>query len=80
MPALAAGLSLGEYIRSLGRRLAALTAVLLVAIWALTRAGLLLAGVGVAGAGRCRCCERGRGLGVAAPRRRGAPGGVRCGR
>jgi hypothetical protein len=32
MPALAAGLSLGEYIRSLGRRLAALTAVLLVAI------------------------------------------------
>ncbi len=39
MPALAAGLSLGEYIRSLGRRLAALTAVLLVAIWALTGEG-----------------------------------------
>jgi signal transduction histidine kinase len=39
MPALAAGLSLGEYIRSLGRRLAALTAVLLVAIWALTGQG-----------------------------------------
>jgi signal transduction histidine kinase len=39
MPALAAGLSLGEYIRSAGRRLAALAAVLLVAIWALTGEG-----------------------------------------
>jgi signal transduction histidine kinase len=39
MPALAAGLSLGEYIRSIGRRLAALTAVLLVAIWALSGQG-----------------------------------------
>ncbi len=39
MPALAAGLSLGEYIRSIGRRLAALAAVLLVAIWALTGQG-----------------------------------------
>jgi signal transduction histidine kinase len=39
MPALAAGLSLGEYIRSAGRRLAALTAVLLVAIWALSGQG-----------------------------------------
>src|SRR5271167_2971835 len=35
MPTLAAGLSLGEYARSLVRRLAALTAVLLAAIWAL---------------------------------------------
>jgi signal transduction histidine kinase len=35
MPTLAAGLSLGEYARSLVRRMAALTAVLLVAIWAL---------------------------------------------
>ena len=35
MPALAAGLSLGEYARSLVRRMAALAAVLLVAIWAL---------------------------------------------
>jgi len=35
MPTLAAGLSLGEYARSLVRRMAALTAVLVVAIWAL---------------------------------------------
>jgi signal transduction histidine kinase len=35
MPALAAGLSPGEYARSLFRRLAALTAVLVTAIWAL---------------------------------------------
>jgi signal transduction histidine kinase len=35
MPALAAGLSLGEYVRSLVRRMAALVAVLLIAIWAL---------------------------------------------
>ena len=35
MPPLAAGLSLGEYARSLVRRLAALTAVLVTAIWAL---------------------------------------------
>ncbi|HYM55231.1 MAG TPA: hypothetical protein VES97_07695, partial [Solirubrobacteraceae bacterium] len=35
MPALAAGLSIGEYARSLVRRLAFLTAVLLGAIWAL---------------------------------------------
>jgi DNA-binding CsgD family transcriptional regulator len=39
MPALAAGLSWGEYARSLVRRLAALTAVLLIAIWALTGQG-----------------------------------------
>jgi signal transduction histidine kinase len=39
MPALAAGLSLGEYARSLVRRMAALTAVLLVAIWALSGQG-----------------------------------------
>jgi len=35
MPTLAAGLSIGEYARSLVRRLAFLTAVLLAAIWAL---------------------------------------------
>jgi len=35
VPTLAAGLSLGEYARSLVRRMAALTAVLLAAIWAL---------------------------------------------
>jgi signal transduction histidine kinase len=35
MPALAAGLSLGEYARSLVRRMATLAAVLLIAIWAL---------------------------------------------
>ena len=39
MPTLAAGLSLGEYARSLFRRLAALTAVLLAAIWALDGQG-----------------------------------------
>jgi signal transduction histidine kinase len=39
MPALAAGLSLGEYARSLERRLAALIAVLLVGIWALSGQG-----------------------------------------
>jgi signal transduction histidine kinase len=39
MPALAAGLSIGEYARSLVRRLAFLTAVLLVAIWALSGRG-----------------------------------------
>ena len=39
MPALAAGLSMGEYARSLARRMAALTAVLLVAIWALSGQG-----------------------------------------
>ncbi len=39
MPALAAGLSIGEYFRSLGRRFAALAAVLLVAIWALSGQG-----------------------------------------
>jgi signal transduction histidine kinase len=39
MPVLAAGLSRGEYARSLLRRLAALTAVLLTAIWALSGQG-----------------------------------------
>jgi signal transduction histidine kinase len=39
MPALAAGLSLGEYARSLVRRMAALAAVLLIAIWALSGQG-----------------------------------------
>jgi DNA-binding CsgD family transcriptional regulator len=39
MPTQAAGLSLGQYARSLVRRLAALVAVLLVAIWALTGLG-----------------------------------------
>jgi signal transduction histidine kinase len=39
MPTLAAGLSLGEYARSLVRRLAALAAVLLSAIWALDGRG-----------------------------------------
>jgi signal transduction histidine kinase len=39
MPILAAGLSLGEYARSLFRRMAFLTAVLLAAIWALTGQG-----------------------------------------
>ena len=39
MPGSAAGLSLGQYARSLVRRLAALAAVLLAAIWALTGHG-----------------------------------------
>jgi DNA-binding CsgD family transcriptional regulator len=39
MPRSAAGLSLGQYARSLVRRMAALLAVLLVAIWALTGQG-----------------------------------------
>jgi signal transduction histidine kinase len=39
MPTLAAGLSIGEYARSLERRLALLTAVLLAAIWALSGQG-----------------------------------------
>lgn len=39
MPRSAAGLSLGQYARSLVRRLAALAAVLLAAIWALTGQG-----------------------------------------
>jgi signal transduction histidine kinase len=39
MPALAAGLSIGEYARSLMRRLAFLAAVLLAAIWALAGQG-----------------------------------------
>jgi len=39
MPTLAAGLSLGEYARSLVRRLALLAAVLLAAIWALDGRG-----------------------------------------
>jgi Bacterial regulatory proteins, luxR family len=39
MPRSAAGLSLGQYARSLVRRMAALAAVLLVAIWALTGQG-----------------------------------------
>jgi DNA-binding CsgD family transcriptional regulator len=39
MPTQAAGLSLGQYARSLVRRLAALTAVLLCAIWVLTGRG-----------------------------------------
>jgi signal transduction histidine kinase len=39
MPALAAGLSVGEYIRSVMARLAALIAVLLAAIWALDGQG-----------------------------------------
>ncbi len=39
MPTLAAGLSIGEYARSLVRRLALLTAVLLAAIWALSGQG-----------------------------------------
>jgi signal transduction histidine kinase len=39
MPTLAAGLSIGEYARSLVRRLAFLAAVLLVAIWALDGQG-----------------------------------------
>jgi signal transduction histidine kinase len=41
MPALAAGLSLGQYARSLLRRLAFLAAVLLAAIWALDGQGYL---------------------------------------
>ena len=41
LPGSAAGLSLGQYARSLVRRLAALTAVLLAAIWALTGQGYL---------------------------------------
>jgi signal transduction histidine kinase len=41
MPTLAAGLSLGEYARSLVRRLAGLAAVLLVSIWALDGQGYL---------------------------------------
>ena len=41
MPALAAGLSIGEYARSLVRRLAFLSAVLLAAIWALDGQGYL---------------------------------------
>jgi signal transduction histidine kinase len=41
MPALAAGLSIGEYARSLVRRLAFLIAVLLAAIWALSGQGYL---------------------------------------
>jgi hypothetical protein len=40
MPTLAAGLSLLEYARSLVRRLTGLTAVLLVAIWAMDGRGL----------------------------------------
>ncbi|MGH2863970.1 MAG: sensor histidine kinase [Solirubrobacteraceae bacterium] len=39
MPALAAGLSIGEYARSLVRRLALLSSVLLLAIWALSGQG-----------------------------------------
>ena len=39
MPVLAAGLSLGEYARSLVRRLAFLSAVLVAAIWALDGRG-----------------------------------------
>jgi len=39
MPALAAGLSIGEYARSIVRRLALLTAVLLAGIWALSGQG-----------------------------------------
>ncbi|HEY4896249.1 MAG TPA: histidine kinase [Solirubrobacteraceae bacterium] len=39
MPALAAGLSIGEYVRSIVRRLALLAAVLLLAIWALDGQG-----------------------------------------
>ncbi|HEY4451572.1 MAG TPA: histidine kinase [Solirubrobacteraceae bacterium] len=41
MPALAAGLSLGQYARSLVRRLAFLTAVVLAGIWALDGQGYL---------------------------------------
>jgi signal transduction histidine kinase len=41
MPVLAAGLSIGEYARSLVRRLAFLAAVLLLAIWALDGQGYL---------------------------------------
>ena len=39
MPTLAAGLSLGEYLRSVVRRIALLTAVLLLAIWAINGQG-----------------------------------------
>jgi hypothetical protein len=39
MPALAAGLSIGEYARSLARRLAFLSSVLVTAIWALSGQG-----------------------------------------
>src|ERR1700676_4044696 len=41
MPILAAGLSIGQYARSVLHRVAALTAVLLVAIWALDGQGYL---------------------------------------
>ena len=41
MPILAAGLSIGQYARSVMHRVAALTAVLLVAIWALDGQGYL---------------------------------------
>ena len=39
MPTLAAGLSIGEYARSLVRRMACLAAVLMTAIWALDGQG-----------------------------------------
>ena len=41
MPALAAGLSIGEYARSVERRLAILAAVILIVIWALAGQGYL---------------------------------------
>ena len=79
MPTLAAGLSIGQYARSLLRRLAFLTTILLVAIWALDGQGILLAGVGAARARRGRAARLHRGLGLAQATGSGAPGGVRVG-
>ena len=79
MPALAAGLSLGEYVRSLGRRLAALTAVLLVAIWALTGQGYFWPAWAWLGLGTPVLLDAGAVWAWRHPRGRGAPGGVRVG-
>ena len=79
MPALAAGLSIGEYARSLERRLALLAAVLLAVIWALAGRGYLWPAWAWLGPRGRRADRLGCRLGLAAPAGRRAPRRVRVG-
>ena len=79
MPTLAAGLSIGEYARSLVRRLAFLSAVLVAAIWALDGQGYFWPAWAWLGLGDLVLLDFARRLGLAPAARGGAPRGVRVG-
>ena len=79
MPTLAAGLSIGEYARSLVRRLAFLAAVLLAAIWALDGQGYFWPAWAWLGLGVLVLLDFAAGWAWRQPAGRGAPGRVRVG-